>query len=139
MRNHPLLEMTMTQLEEAKETDNKLRWDAKVEETLFSLYIPKWRVPEPWPRSIWVKVLPRRQNSDDTPNLSRSEVESDSTFRQEPVITTVHWKSSHTETDRYSPVGPAETWEIGEPYIPHSLTFNGYPRLRLIILWDITR
>ena len=44
----------MTRLEAAKETDNKLRWDVDIDDTRFSLYIPKWRVPQPWPSRIWV-------------------------------------------------------------------------------------
>ena len=61
MLKHPLLKMEMTRLDETRETPNKVRWDANVEGTVFSLYIPKWRVPEPWPYSIWVKVIPRPQ------------------------------------------------------------------------------
>lgn len=115
MRNHPLLEMAMTQLDEAKETFNKIRWDAYVGNVIFSLYIPKWRVPEPWPSSIWVKILPRRQGGDDAPNLSQNDIESNSEFKQEPIVATVSRYSSHSRTDRYSPLGPVETWEIGSP------------------------
>ena len=138
MLNNPLLEMAISRLDEAKQTPNKLRWDTKVEGTLFSLYIPKWRVPEPWPSSIWVKVIPRRREAGDPPNLSRNDVESDPILRQEPIVATVLWNSPHSRTDRYSPLGLEETWEIGEPYIPHSLTYGGTQRLRVIILWDIT-
>ena len=51
----------MALLEETKETENKVRWDADIEGTRFSLYIPKWRVPEPWPRLIHVTVSPHTQ------------------------------------------------------------------------------
>ena len=42
----------------SKETDRKLRWATYVEEdeTEFKLYIPKWRVPRPWPAVIRVSV-----------------------------------------------------------------------------------
>ena len=34
----------------SKQTDLKLRWDSYVDRVLFELYIPKWRVPRPWPK-----------------------------------------------------------------------------------------
>ena len=46
-----------------KETDNKVRWTADVDGVTFSLYVPKWRVPEPWPSRIRVTVVP---NSSET-------------------------------------------------------------------------
>jgi hypothetical protein len=36
-------------MDPSKTTDNKLRWQADVEGVNFKLYIPKWRVPRPWP------------------------------------------------------------------------------------------
>ena len=45
-------------LKPSKETENKLRWSTHVEQddTDFQLYIPKWRVPEPWPGRIIVYI-----------------------------------------------------------------------------------
>jgi len=40
----------------SKETDLKLRWEADVEGVAFKLYIPKWRVPRPWPTRILVRI-----------------------------------------------------------------------------------
>ncbi len=45
--------------------------------------------------------------------------------------------SKHTKTVRYSPIGEPDQWEIGEPYVPFTLTFDGAGRLRIIVLWDI--
>lgn len=38
------------------ETDNKLRWEADVDGVSFKLYIPKWRVPKPWPDMVKVVI-----------------------------------------------------------------------------------
>lgn len=48
----------------SKETNRKLRWSTYVGEdnTKFELYIPKWRVPEPWPKCI--RVIIQAFNSD---------------------------------------------------------------------------
>lgn len=136
MTRNPLIEMTL--LAAAKETENKLRWDADVEGTRFSLYVPKWRVPEPWPSRIWVGIVPRRSEGDDLPNVSLVDIQSDSTLRHEAIVATVQKSSVHTQTIRYRPTGDPNAWEIGEPYVPFPLTGNGSERLRLIVLWDVT-
>ena len=82
-----LLEMEL--FDAAKETERKLRWDVDVEGTLFSLYIPKWRVPVPWPSRIFVSIVQRRAAGEDLPNLTQSNVLNDSTLRHEPLIVTV--------------------------------------------------
>jgi hypothetical protein len=122
----------------AKETENKLRWDADVDDTRFSLYIPKWRVPEPWPSRIWIDVIPRRAESLDPANLTPADVEADDTLRLEPIVATIERFKEHSQTTRYRPTGDPHTWEIGEPYIPFVLTCERCERLRLIVLWDVT-
>jgi len=124
-------------LESAKVTDNKLRWDVMINDVKFSLYIPQWRVPRPWPSKIYVRVDPRRDEGADLPNLAQEAVKKDATLTHEPVVATVEFFEEMTQTIRYRPVGDDKNWEIGEPYVPKLLTFNGAKRLRLIILWDI--
>ncbi|MHC4132078.1 MAG: hypothetical protein ACYSSP_08275 [Planctomycetota bacterium] len=136
MIKQPLLEMQL--FTSSKETENKLRWDSMVGDTKFELYIPKWRVPTPPPSRIYVDVSVRRSESDDIPNLSPDDVEKDSTLTHEPIIATVEKYSTHTKTIRYRPLDNPESWEIGEPYIPYELTGEEAPRLRVIVLWDIT-
>ena len=128
----------MNRLEAASEPDNKLRWDMEIDDTRFSLYIPKWRVPQPWPSRIWVDVVPRRGEGADVSNLSPDDVAKDSTLTREPIIATVWKYSVHSQTVRYRPGGKPENWEIGEPYLPFALTYGEADRLRIIVLWDIT-
>jgi hypothetical protein len=134
--DHALLEMT--RLEAAKETDNKLRWDVDIDDTRFSLYIPKWRIPHPWPSRIWVAVVPRRGEGEDQSNLSPNDVGQEPTLTREPIIATIKKMAVHTKTIHYCPVGDPENQEIGEPYLPFAVTYGGADRLRIIVLWDIT-
>ncbi len=127
----------MTLFQSAKETDNKLRWDVDVEGTNFALYIPKWRVPQPWPSKICVQVFPRRYNGDDNFNLSPKDIETDSSLSNEPIIATITKMSEHSKTIKYQPIGEQKYWEIGEPYIPTQLTYNELDKLRIIIFWDL--
>ncbi len=136
MIENALLEMRL--FESAKETENKLRWDTLVSGTKFSLYIPKWRVPNPWPSRIWIDVRPRRAEAHDAANLQRSDVEDDPCLTLEPIVVSLRKVSVHTQTIRYCPTGDAKLWETGEPYIPTEMTFGKSERLRLLVLWDVT-
>lgn len=131
--------LKMKRMSAAKETDNKIRWDAEVEGTAFELYIPKWRVPSPPPSQIWVLISPKRCETDDLPNLSESDVQTDLNLQAEPIVATVIRYSEHTETVRYRPVGYQAQWEIGEPYIPFALIPDQAHRLRVIVLWGDVR
>lgn len=137
MIRNPLLEMN--QLKAQKQTLNKLCWGADVHGITFSLYIPKWRIPAPWPARIWVDVFPRRAAGDDRPNVTRADIERDGTLRHEPIVATVEMhKVCGNSTIHYRPTGDKQTWEIGEPYVPNSLTGDASQRLRLLVLWDLT-
>jgi hypothetical protein len=125
-------------MDPSKETDNKLRWQAWENGVLFKLYIPKWRVPEPWPVRIVVRI-------DDDPNSfvavppSRGPESEQTRNLDEPVVTLVAKHTEHTETVRYSPVGDPAKWELGEPYIPFAMLSVPVPkRLRLDVHWDRT-
>lgn len=39
-----------------KDTVNWYRWDAKVDDTLLEIYLPKWRVPDPYPLRISMEI-----------------------------------------------------------------------------------
>jgi len=136
--NMDAIGIEMTLFESAKVTENKLRWDVEVNGVTFSLYIPKWRVPRPWPSRICVRITPRRNEGTDEPNLSSVDATNDPVLTHEPIIATVTMFKKHTNTIRYRPVGEAEKWEIGEPYIPFSLTADATEKLRLIVFWDIS-
>jgi hypothetical protein len=127
----------LTYFSASKETENKLRWDTRVGDATFELYIPKWRVPNPWPRAVALCISPRRGHAEDAANLSPQAAHDDPASRLEPIVATVRRLREHTKTLRYDPVGDQSTWEIGSPYIPNELTFGGAHLLRLIVLWDL--
>lgn len=126
-----LVELTL-----CKETDDKVRWDALIDDAKFSLYIPKWRVPSPWPNQIRVSIAP----IEDDAGISASHISQERQSGSPSVVRTridaiVEKKSFHTKTVRYDPVGIPHDWEIGSPYIPHSLTHDKANKLRLFVEW----
>jgi len=127
-----MIEMAL--LEQSRETDKKVRWDADVDGTRFSLYIPKWRVPEPWPRLIDVTVGPRAQEKPDT--LSPTDACHAPESRNKPIVAHLKKYAECTQTIRYRPEGDSEGWEIGEPYIPTPMTFGGAERLTIEVKWQ---
>ena len=124
----------MALLEETKETDNKVRWDADIEGTRFSLYIPKWRVPEPWPRLIHVTVSADTQER--PLSLSSALARQAPESRKQPIVTHLKKFREHTQTIRYQPEGDASAWEIGEPYIPIPMTYGEAERLTITVKWE---
>jgi hypothetical protein len=105
--------IVLSYMEPSKVTDNKLRWQTDVDGVPFKLYVPKWRVPTPWPRQILVRI-----SSCDGP-VDRTRGRQDDLLR--PIVTVVHRTSDHTGTVRFTPAGDPRDWELGEPYIPYSL------------------
>lgn len=124
----------MKLLKQSKETDNKVRWDADVDGTPFELYIPKWRVPEPWPQVIQVSVT----QSTDTPatHLSPVNARDNPLSRMQPIVVHLRLVEPCTKTIRYCPVGDKSHWETGEPYIPIAMTFERAKQLKITIDWQ---
>jgi len=126
-----MIEMAL--LEEAKETDNKVRWDADIDGTRFELYIPKWRVPEPWPRLIRVTIEPHTQQHPRSLSLATASEAPES--RKEPIVTHLRKYREQTQTIRYRSEGDPSAWEIGEPYIPIPMTYGEAERLTITVKW----
>jgi hypothetical protein len=135
-------------------TDGKLRWDEDIDGTKFSIYIPKWRVPEPTPETIVVKIydaslfnpeerlwpIQKRQLS--KAGLTDEQIEeidewvpvrlNEELHSDRPITAAVKIDRIHTQTVRYTPIGHPKSWEIGQPYVPMSVLPRDYPK-RLII------
>jgi hypothetical protein len=127
-----------------KETKNKLGWDTTVisddkdgnpGEVVFRLYVHKWRVPEPIPETIYVKIEPS-QLQKKPPFVSVDEVIDEPALRKKPIIAIIHAFKPHTATLRYHPIEDHTEWEIGEPYIPYNLTHGEAEYLKLTIRWN---
>ena len=127
-----------------KETKSKLYWAAMVtsadqngnsREVEVRLYIHKWRVPEPFPQTIYVKIEPSKLQK--KPKfLSVDEAMEATDLRIKPINAILHGFKRYPEAFRYHPIEDHTEWEIGEPYIPYSLTFGEAEYLKLTIKWD---
>ena len=124
----------MARLKGSKATDNKIRWEADVDGTAFKLYIPKWRVPEPWPQVIDVTISPHAQRplAKLPPDAARKSPGS----RAVPIEAHLERFREHTQTVRYKPAGDPSEWEIGEPYIPAEMTFDSAKLLTITVKWQ---
>lgn len=119
----------MSLMTPSKETDNKLRWVAYIDGVAFHLYIPKWRVPDPWPKSVRVLIS---RPSDSAAYRSGPSIEPEN-----PISVIVERVADHTQTVRFAPIGDPQEWQIGEPYIPFSLLPDpSVRRLRVDVEWD---
>ncbi len=127
-----MIEMAL--LEPSKETENKLRWSAYIEEddTAFHFYIPKWRVPKPWPGRIFVGIEPF---SGDKKNFSQSIFDEDNLDNSIKVL--IKPISKLSRTVRYTPLDEKKEWQIGEPYIPFSLIPFDSHLLKVEVKWDL--
>ena len=126
-----MIEMAL--LAENKETDNKVRWAADVQGTSFKLYIPKWRVPEPWPHLIHVTVS--QLEAEKPLRLSREAAEAHPESCSRSIVAHLRKYREQTQTIRYRPEGDEKEWEIGEPYIPTAMTFDEAERLTITVDW----
>jgi hypothetical protein len=92
-------------MQPSKETENKLRWVAWNPD--FKLYIPKWRIPAPWPIRIVVRL-------DDDPSSFQAVPEPlgpewiSSRQLNDPLVALLSIVEEHTETVHYQPVGRRE-------------------------------
>ncbi len=126
------------ELSSLDETDNKLVWSARTPNANFNLYIPKWRVPKPYPGKIGIHLTTNLSEWESyTPTLSIF-ISEDPTRAEKPILSKVQLKSIHSETVRYTPVEP-DYFEIGDPYIPMSLLLPDPPETLLIkVRWNLS-
>jgi len=118
-------------MDPSKETDNKLRWQAEIEGVQFKLYIPKRRVPRPWPKRIRVRISELHTKAERA--VGRAMLED----LKRPIVAIVDKVAEHTQTVRFRPQGDPNNWEIGEPYIPNNLLPNpNVNALRVEVQWD---
>lgn len=118
-------------MDPSKETDNKLRWHADIDGVDFKVYVPKWRVPVPWPQRILVRIEETTSQNERLVPSGNAKVEA------LPIFVLVEKNVEHTTTVRYTPSGDPEGWELGEPYIPYPLLPSPPPqRLGIEVEWD---
>jgi len=128
--------MKKISLDAKKQTVNTLRWDAWVEEdkAYFEFYIPKSRVPEPWPGRIFVGIAPF---SGDPSDFTQSPCDLDNLDNPIKVLVKRIEDEYHAKTIHCAPLGDEEDWQIGHPYIPKSLIPPDSNYLIIEVKWDL--
>jgi hypothetical protein len=120
------------------DSGGKLIWSARASNATFYFYIPKWRVPEPWPGLINVHITDDLTPWKGYDPLAPSTAQEDPGLLENPIFAKVRYSSTHTETFRYDPFGTQEE-EIGSPYIPMSLLPTDPPEILLVkVRWVIS-
>lgn len=120
----------------SKETENKYRWDCDCDGVKFSLYIPKWRVPEPYPRTINIKLHPLGSGIVMGRKYLKEAYEKDLALRKRPIIARLKRTSDHTKTVRFDPDYNSQWWDIGSPYIPaHILPSPDIKEIYIEVEW----
>src|SRR5260221_1392937 len=102
-------------MDPSKTTDNKLRWQAVVEGVNFKLYVPKWRVPRPWPTPILGRISdgPAGAQVRDQAATAAS-----SNSLESPICGIVERVLEHTQNVRFAPQSEPRDWGMGWPYSP---------------------
>lgn len=119
-----------------KDTENKYRWCVMVDKTRFSLYIPKWRVPQPIPTRLRFVIFLPDDKHPDLSELNYSKIAIAPELIQSPIVAKLTQFSDHTDTIRYDPIGSSNDREIGSPYIPRKLLPKDAPsELTISVEW----
>jgi hypothetical protein len=121
-----------------RETKNKIRWDANVDGTIFELYIPKWRIPDPAPERILIRIFLTDDNIETKDQYTPDEIKQDPELRNQPIYSELTRISEHTKTIRFDPIGNPNpnNREIGSPYIPKSILYReDIKRLYIVVEW----
>ena len=141
----------------AESSELKFRWEKDIDGTNFELHIPPWRVSQPTPQIISVKVYDATSISASRlmaiggqcsprdmelleqlghPPQQKEELLLRNMQRggkQNPVVSAVERLETRENTVRYQPLGNARNWVIGETCVPISQLAEPYPE-RLVLL-----
>jgi len=123
-----------------KKTPFYLRWDdvAKRDGALFELYIPKGRVPQPWPARIIVSM---DSFTGDPSDFTQSPYDLDNLNNPIKVLVERVVDENYSNPVKYTPIGEDKVRQIGEPFIPKSILTSEFPsipdKLIIDVNWDL--
>lgn len=136
----PAEERTMNHvfLTSSHETQNKLAWRTKVDNASFDIYVPKWRVPHPWPGRIFAQLGTKfemkhlDQGSHSHPNRI---------IAPNPIVAKCIRVGHSTKKPIFAPADPnTDHWEIGSTYVPYSLLpMDAGTELVVFVAWDFSQ
>ncbi len=119
-----------------KTTPNKILWVADVEGVEFKLYIPKWRVPEPEPKQISIKIISPDEDIENKFFITKENIKANPQLRLSNIYSDIVKIAEHSTTIMFDPLGDSKYWEIGSPYIPKTIfREKKYEQLTIIIEW----
>jgi hypothetical protein len=113
------------------DTGGKLVWSAGTSNARFYFYIPKWRVPEPWPALVHVHITDNLTEWEKYEPLTPTVAQKKAELLERPILAKIGYSELHKETFRYDPFGVQEV-EIGSPYIPMFLLPFEPPKVLLV-------
>lgn len=116
-----------------KQTLRMVRYRVPLGTVDFCIYVPKWRIPAPWPKKIMVQV--ESLGSD-----QRARGVLAATARvgsaKSPIYAIMSRVSVHTRTVRFDPETSERDDEIGAIYVPYSLLSDPPPeRILMTVKW----
>jgi hypothetical protein len=141
----------------AESTELQCRWEKDIDGTNFELHIPPWRVAQPTPQIISVKIYdataisvsrlmviggqfgPRDMELLEQighPAQQEEELPLRNILRgrnENPIVSAVERFEIGEDTVRYRPLGNSRNWVIGETCVPISQLADPYPE-RLVLL-----
>lgn len=141
----------------AESTESNFRWEKSIDGTNFELHIPPWRVSQPAPQIISVKIYdathicaarlvvirgqfsPRDMelleqighHSQENRGLPLRNIPRG--CKGNPIVSAVERYEIEENTVRYRPLGNLRNWAIGETCLPISQLADPYPE-RLILV-----
>ncbi|MBC7853692.1 MAG: hypothetical protein IAF94_09675 [Pirellulaceae bacterium] len=115
------------------ETQNKLVWQTKVDNTSFDIYVPKWRVPRPWPGRIFVQLGTEFEMQ----HMLRL---SNPCGAPDPIVAKCILAGHSAKKPIFAPSDPnPDRWEIGSTYLPYSwLPPDVESELVVYVAWDLS-
>lgn len=120
-----------------KETETMYRWKTMVGNAPLQIYLPKWRVPDPYPSHISVEIFERAEYPQSIYPIEQKEAIANPQLLHNPITAEVTYLEDHTLTAKYDPVLDKGKREIGNPYIPYTLLSDPPPtRLVIVVNWE---
>jgi hypothetical protein len=142
----------------AESTELEFRWEKEIDGTNFELHIPPWRVSQPIPQVISVKIYDATPISASRLTVIRGQFSPrdmelleqighhpqedgglplrnmPSGCKENPIVSAVERFEIGEDTVRYRPMGNSKNWVVGKTCVPISQLADPYPeRLVLII------
>ena len=121
----------------SKSTEGMHRWDAMIGHAPLEIYIPRWRVPDPYPSHISVEIFEWAEYLQSINYLYQEELLANPELSHNSIVTRVTFNKDCSLTAKYKTDLNNDVREIGDPFIPKTLLSTLPPkRLVIVINWE---